>query len=538
MLQLRGFLLLLFINILVSGSFATVYTTKQNGSYTTNSTWVGNNQPGTTLNSGDQVIIEHLVTYNSNLTIKGTLTINAGFSLTGTTKDIKVDGGTLTANGLLIAKKLEVKNSGSLTTTDSLYVKDDFKVNSNGSVTLDGAGTVTFNGYIDVTNDITVSNGTPLVIGSSTTLDGAQDIIIEDGSSILVDGNVIAGDDLELKDSATGTFNGEIKVADDFKAKDSAAVAINGDAVIGDDFKVEDNSGVTIGASATVEAKYKLEVKDGGATLTVNGAFIAQDGDENKGTINGTRLIELNGTFTNSGTITGSLDVCSGTQADPLSNTTGVSGGASICSSSGSNFPISTPIPLPIERRSYDVSLNENNQAELYWSTSSEINNDYFSIQRSTNGADFIEISFVKGAGTTNTTKNYSYTDVESLDGKLYYRIIQFDFDGKSDVFETVYVNIKTKETFVEGIQLQAFAYPNPVNDNNINLIIPSTELTIFSLQMLALYGSIVPNEFYITQKESFAKVSITITNNLVQGVYYLTYLNGAERASVKLLVK
>ena len=65
---------------------------------------------------------------------------------------------------------------------------------------------------------------------------------------------------------------------------------------------------------------------------------------------------------------------------------------------------------LPVELISFSGQfINEN--TNLSWSTATETNNDYFVIEKSSNGIDFSIIGKVDGNGTTNETSNYSYTD-------------------------------------------------------------------------------------------------------------------------------
>jgi len=66
----------------------------------------------------------------------------------------------------------------------------------------------------------------------------------------------------------------------------------------------------------------------------------------------------------------------------------------------------------------------------LYWTTASEINNEYFSIGRSNDGINFTEIGRVTGAGHSVTPIDYSFLDPNPAPGINYYRITQYDFDG------------------------------------------------------------------------------------------------------------
>ena len=69
---------------------------------------------------------------------------------------------------------------------------------------------------------------------------------------------------------------------------------------------------------------------------------------------------------------------------------------------------------LPVKLSEFKL-VNENNNAVLKWTTESEDNIDYFSVQKSKTGADFTEIARVPATGNSSATKSYTYTDPNSL---------------------------------------------------------------------------------------------------------------------------
>lgn len=89
--------------------------------------------------------------------------------------------------------------------------------------------------------------------------------------------------------------------------------------------------------------------------------------------------------------------------------------------------------PLPVEWLSVNGSCGNNN-AVLRWSTGSEQNNDFFTIERSINGTTWIPIATVQGAGNSSMINNYHYIDPLSLSTISYYRIRQTDYNGNSSL--------------------------------------------------------------------------------------------------------
>ncbi len=85
----------------------------------------------------------------------------------------------------------------------------------------------------------------------------------------------------------------------------------------------------------------------------------------------------------------------------------------------------------PIDLLFFSAKNNKNRSIALSWTTTTEINNAFFSIERSNNGNRFMEIGRKLGAGTSQQKQHYSYNDDSPVSGPNYYRLRQVDFDGK-----------------------------------------------------------------------------------------------------------
>lgn len=103
------------------------------------------------------------------------------------------------------------------------------------------------------------------------------------------------------------------------------------------------------------------------------------------------------------------------------------SGGlASSYDTNGCSLPATV---LPIKLLYFTAKFN-GKIVDLNWSTTNEINNDYFTIERSSDAFNFEPIGFTKGAGNSYQTLFYSTVDKFPLSGVSYYRLKQTDFDG------------------------------------------------------------------------------------------------------------
>ena len=96
------------------------------------------------------------------------------------------------------------------------------------------------------------------------------------------------------------------------------------------------------------------------------------------------------------------------------------------------NFAVTTSSTLPVSLLSYNVKLIDK-KANVNWSTANEVNNEYFTIERSVDGRDFNAIGTVNGAGNSNSVLSYSFVDRVPLLGTSYYRLSQTNYDEHKD---------------------------------------------------------------------------------------------------------
>lgn len=111
-----------------------------------------------------------------------------------------------------------------------------------------------------------------------------------------------------------------------------------------------------------------------------------------------------------------------------------------VVNSMGAMSPgIQFPTPIVLSKFNYTVV---NKQVNLHWETVSEINNKYFAVEKSTDGINFYEIGRVNGAGTSNSVKQYAFTDNKPAYIN-HYRLRQVEFDGKATTSKIVYVKVQ-----------------------------------------------------------------------------------------------
>jgi hypothetical protein len=96
------------------------------------------------------------------------------------------------------------------------------------------------------------------------------------------------------------------------------------------------------------------------------------------------------------------------------------------------------PLPLPVELIDFDAVKVEKSKTDLRWSTASEIGNDYFLIEKSTDGIMFRWLGTISGQGTTSHQTDYTLSDFSTNFSTIYYRLSQVDYNGDIHLLKTI----------------------------------------------------------------------------------------------------
>lgn len=102
-------------------------------------------------------------------------------------------------------------------------------------------------------------------------------------------------------------------------------------------------------------------------------------------------------------------------------------------------------IVLPVEWLSFKGRVQKDD-VHLYWSTVTEINNEGYAVQVSTDGQSWENVGFVKGQGNTYTDSDYFFEHLEAPKRRLYYKLPQVDFDGRTDESKIISIDNSSKE--------------------------------------------------------------------------------------------
>ncbi len=212
----------------------------------------------------------------------------------------------------------------------------------------------------------------------------------------------------------------------------------------------------------------------------------------------------------------------------------------------GYSSALSDGIPLPVEITEFTAFHSIDNKIELYWQTATEVNNYGFEVQKSEDRTQNSEeswesIGFVLGNGTTNSPKEYSFTDDLNPNLNLTqvsYRLKQIDNDGTFAYSKVVTVDLTSITSVEENIQYQ-FAveqnFPNPFNPTTqIKYSIPSNSLvTLVIYNLLGSQVKTLVNEF-----QNAGKYNVDFNaEHLSSGVYFYRLSAGRFSETRKLLL-
>ena len=175
--------------------------------------------------------------------------------------------------------------------------------------------------------------------------------------------------------------------------------------------------------------------------------------------------------------------------------------------------------PMPV------TFLNINAQPKgsgvsINWSTSQEINNNYFEVQKSADGnSNWNVVTTVNGAGNSQVVKNYNAFDANPLSGYNYYRIKQVDKDGKFDYSKTVNVKLNINKT-------AASVLINPFR-SSLSIDFSSAAGQVVSARLIDVTGKQVASEKWSlapgNSRKEFSNVS-----GLQQGLYIISIINAS----------
>jgi hypothetical protein len=195
--------------------------------------------------------------------------------------------------------------------------------------------------------------------------------------------------------------------------------------------------------------------------------------------------------------------------------------------------PLVFGTPLPIELLSFEANVN-GDQVDLKWVTATELNNDFFTVERSSDGNNWEEVLVTSGAGNSSQIIEYFEIDYTPLRGLSYYRLKQTDFNGAFTYSNIVPVKFEQNTSGNGIINL----FPSPASPGETVYI----EFDVINGgEFLVVMRDIKGREFYSKVKvnvEDGKLVGVPIDMNVPAGVYLVTASSENQMYSQKLIIK
>lgn len=185
--------------------------------------------------------------------------------------------------------------------------------------------------------------------------------------------------------------------------------------------------------------------------------------------------------------------------------------------------------PLPVELLTF-TAVKSGNSALLLWQTATEINNNFFRIEKSADGFYFSSIGIVFGAGNSNQLIEYSFVDATPVFGLNYYRLSQIDFDGSEHQSP-----IAVLDFLLENESDDISIYPNPIGSESVlNIVLP---FDIHGLLNISDLNGRVVYSVNVTEDDQI--VRIMMDSDLFRpSVYFISIISGNQIYSDKILVE
>ncbi len=296
---------------------------------------------------------------------------------------------------------------------------------------------------------------------------------------------------------------GMLTITGDLRISKGGLVLVSSTLIVNGNMRMDKGTGVNpfggqliINTEGTAIVNGSFENKNNNNGVIIDGIFSVDGGlkNGNGSSITGMGSIAVGGTITNNGTIDGGITVIDG--------------------------------PLPIELFYFKSKIIDNT-IKLLWATASEIDFDYFTVERCTDGQNFKGIREVNGHGNSSEIIEYSFVDTTPIAGISYYRLKATDFDGSIEYHKVISVDFKVSV-------IKFIIYPNPIKSyDKLNVLFSATaDIKKNNIIIRDGFGSVIYENTL-----SSGITTITLPNHIKPGVYFVSSNDGNQTKIARLVV-
>lgn len=180
----------------------------------------------------------------------------------------------------------------------------------------------------------------------------------------------------------------------------------------------------------------------------------------------------------------------------------------------------------------YFAAASLNDAVKVSWVTTSEENVDYFTVERSLDGNQFIPVFKINGKGNSGGKSTYHFEDASQTVADCQYRLSQTSHDGRMETFPAVRLKQPDKAVETKLISVQ----PNPFGDQ-FTVQCTASEPGILDIALTDISGNVIRRESAVAGE---GKNTITVNNlsDLPKGTYFLSLSTGAQKMSTLKIIK
>jgi hypothetical protein len=459
----------------------------------------------------------------TDLILNGTLTIPSGTTLDNSVnnRNISIAGNWSNSGTFTTGTGTVTFNGTSAQSTTGTTAFNNLTINKTGSLTL--GNTTTVNGTLTLTSGYIVSNKYPstplLLLGSTASISGGSSASFVDGQIRAVISN---GNSLSFPVGGISVSRYRPTTVSSVSADDTWDVSY-----VGKDPSTDGYSHLAFNSANMAKvSQYEYWMVSNSSGTTTAGLTLSYGtgsyGTPDIGNVASLKTARWNGTQWDvppgAGTFSQTGDSFTGTVSVSFQN-------AFSPQTLASTDPASA---LPVELLYFKGEAVQSG-VELSWKTTSELNNDYFTVLHSADGEKFSEIGKVKGNGTTSAAHSYSLFDGNPVLGKNYYKLIQTDFDGTTTSFKTIVVNVES----IDPIAIKV--YPNPLQHSQ-TLTVEITGLNpnqSIDFQLVNMQGVVIHSRAIQSDSNGVVNAEYTPTE-IASGLYILRVGGASTKIAIK----
>jgi hypothetical protein len=182
---------------------------------------------------------------------------------------------------------------------------------------------------------------------------------------------------------------------------------------------------------------------------------------------------------------------------------------------------------LPVRFAAFNVEASKGG-ALITWTTATEENNSHFDVERSNDGKNYATIATVKGNGTSTSAHSYKVFDDKPFNGDNYYRIKQYDVDGKYLISDIRALKIAVKNYFIN-------VYPNP-SQGDVKFSVQNYQGTSVKAILSDLSGKIIHQE--LINMNTSGNYKLNLSTKLQAGMYMLKLEGDGLSEKLKIVVQ